>query len=403
MAIHLPFPKRKKNIYLSSSSKSAVFHQTPKKNNRWKQVLSGVIWLCKKFILFLRSGTSFLGRRVRYGVLKFENFKTWFATKLYQKRGRLARPFSHIGMGGLTIIGLAIAPVIANGYSNIFGGQFDADTYNRGVVLASYDTVETSTIISDKPRDKVVNYHVKAGDTVSQIAKKFGVSSDTIRWQNNLSSLDDIKPGQILEILPVTGILHKVKKGETVYSIAKKYESNPQAIVDFPFNSFTNDETFALAIGQDLIVPDGVMPQQKLWSPRTYIAKKTPDAGAVTASGRFVWPTGGVITQRFSWYHKGLDIANRSAPGIVAADAGTVIVAGWPDHSGYGNRVMIDHHNGYVTLYAHMQKIYVQVGQNVNRGDLLGQMGSTGRSTGTHLHFEIRYHRVHQNPLNYLK
>ena len=283
-------------------------------------------------------------------------------------------------------------------------GFGESDSRATGMtVLAASDAVETATIISDKPRDRIVTYEVQLGDTVSGMADKFGVSTDTIRWQNNLKSIDAIKPGQIVEILPVTGVMHKVKKGETVYSIADKYESNPQAIVDFPFNTFTNDETFALAIGQELMVPDGVMPEVQLWSPRSYVAQRTPDAGVVTASGQFVWPAGGTLTQRYVWYHKGIDIANRSAPGIVAADSGTVVMAGWPDRSGYGNRVMIDHGNGFVTLYAHLAKTYVVSGQRVNRGDLIGQMGTTGRSTGIHLHFEIRQNDAAVNPLLYLR
>ncbi|HAN22376.1 TPA: hypothetical protein DCP77_01140 [Candidatus Collierbacteria bacterium] len=98
-----------------------------------------------------------------------------------------------------------------------------------------------------------------------------------------------------------------------------------------------------------------------------------------------------------------MDIANRSGGNILAADSGTVIVAGWPDNSGYGNRVMIDHGNGYKTLYAHMSKIAVTVGQTVKRGNVIGQMGSTGRSTGTHLHFEIRSDAGNRDPIGVLK
>jgi len=208
-----------------------------------------------------------------------------------------------------------------------------------------------------------------------------------------------------LDIPPVTGVVHTVKSGETIYSIAKKYRSDAQSIVDYPFNSFTNDETFALAIGQKLVVPDGVMPQAKPWSPTSSLARVlTPDAGAVSATGSWIWPAAGRITQPFRPWHKAIDIANRSGGSILAADSGVVIVAGWPDNYGYGNRVMIDHGNGYRTLYAHMSRISVRVGQSVKRGDKLGDMGSTGRSTGTHLHFEIRSSsRGNLNPLKALR
>ena len=119
--------------------------------------------------------------------------------------------------------------------------------------------------------------------------------------------------------------------------------------------------------------------------------------------GSFVWPAQGSITQRYTWYHRGIDIANSGAPDILTADSGKVIIAGWPDNSGYGNRVVVDHGNGYVTLYAHLAKIYVVAGQTVARGSSLGKMGSTGRSTGTHLHFEIIKSGSKLNPLDVLK
>jgi murein DD-endopeptidase MepM/ murein hydrolase activator NlpD len=209
--------------------------------------------------------------------------------------------------------------------------------------------------------------------------------------------------GQVLEVLPLTGISHKVIKGDTVYSIAKKYDVDPQVIVNYPFNVFVNDETFELAIGQTVIVPDGVRPEEVQWSPVARVRQITPDAGTVVASGAFIWPAQGSITQNFVWYHKGLDIANRASPPVLAADAGEVVVAGWPDGYGYGNRVVIDHGNGTRTLYAHLSRVYVNVGQSVNRGDAIGQMGSTGRSTGIHLHFEVLQNGVQINPLNVLR
>lgn len=215
-----------------------------------------------------------------------------------------------------------------------------------------------------------------------------------------------VKAGQKLAILPVDGVLHKVRRGETIYTIAKKYgldEAQAQAIVNYPFNSFANDETFALSVGQDLVIPDGVMPVAEMLPETPFAAVLTPNAGTVSPTGQFVWPAQGRITQGYKFYHHAIDIANHDGGPIVAADSGRVTVAGWTDNTGYGNRVMIDHGNGFVTLYGHMSVIAVQVGQTVRRGDLLGQMGSTGRSTGTHLHFEIRVSNVGQDPMNYLK
>lgn len=239
------------------------------------------------------------------------------------------------------------------------------------------------------------------GDTVSSIAEKFSISPDTIRWENGLAK-DQIKVGQKLRILPVPGVAHKVAKGETIYSIAKKYDASEQGIVDFPFNSFANDETFELAIGQTIIVPDGVKKPEVQNNGAVRPRFITPNAGTVVASGQFVWPTNGTITQYFTWYHAGYDIANRALPPILAADSGTVITSGW-NSGGYGNYVIIDHGNGFRTLYAHLSKLYVVQGQTVARGNQIGQMGSTGRSTGPHLHFEVFKNGVRLSPAAVLK
>ncbi len=228
----------------------------------------------------------------------------------------------------------------------------------------------------------------------------------TVMWENDLTETSKIKPGQELKILPLDGIRHKVSRGETISSIGKKYSlegSEIQVMVDYPFNEFLNDETFDLATGQYLMVPDGV--KASVINTTGYVARQiqiTPDAGSVTATGNFVWPATGRITQGYRFYHKAIDIANKSGGAILAADGGTVVGAGWLDGYGYGNRIIIDHGNGYVTLYAHLSVVQVQPGQQVNRGDLIGRMGSTGRSTGTHLHFEIRQGGVLLNPLSFL-
>lgn len=347
--------------------------------------------------LFLASYGKFLFKHGYAGFSQFESGKKLVAKLLYAQRGRFSGPFVHMSMGAVIALGITLAPVLA---SNIPGNA------NEVAELESVDMgdPEITTQISDKVRDSVIEYKVQTGDTVSAVAGKFGIDKDTIIWENNLASANAIKPGQTLRILPVSGINHKVVRGDTIYSIAKKYKANAQAIVDYPFNDFIDNETFSLAVGQTLIVPDGEKPDTVITSPSRYVAmQKTPSAGAVSATGNFAWPISGVITQRFGWYHTGVDIAAGFGTPIVAADSGSVIVASWPDNSGYGLRVVIDHGNGYNTWYGHMSRVAVSAGQTVKRGDVIGYEGSTGRSTGPHLHFEVRRGSTRLNPLDFLK
>ena len=353
------------------------------------------------FWQFLKVYSNFLFWRGYRGFRVFESGKDIIARLLYRQRGRFSQPFLHAAMAGLTALGITLAPVLANSLPSSSTNELANQAPSQ--VIREITSDDTTTKESDKVRDTVQNYLVQPGYTVSKIAVDRGVDTDTIRWANNLSSVDDIKPGQSLRILPVSGVVHKVVRGETIFSIAKKYATGSQGIVDYPFNTFVDDETFSLAVGQELIVPDGKMPNIQPWSPTRYVAATTPNAGAVSATGRFIWPIGGTITQRFAWYHKGADIATAYGTPILAADAGRVVVAGWPANEGYGNRVMIDHGNGYTTLYAHMASISVSAGQTVNRGDKIGLEGSTGRSTCPHLHFEVRKNGVPVNPFDYLK
>lgn len=351
--------------------------------------------------IFLFSGelSKYIIRTLNHTFLKFESGKTIFASILYRQRGKNARRFVHTGMAALAAFGIMIAPVVAKEFPGSNVDPWNIPSVSP-VISATGSDPTIRTDISTKPRDKTIDYLVQEGDTISTIADKFGVSVDTVLWENNLTARSKIKVGQSIQVLPVTGVLHKVQKGDTIYSIAKKYDTSPQAVVDFDFNTFVNDETFELAIGQTVIVPDGVKPTEKVIVPR--ILQTTPNAGTVIASGIFVWPTNGSITQRFSWYHPGVDIANRASPDVLAADAGVVIIPGYMG-GGYGNYVIIDHGNGYRTLYGHMQRISVVSGQTVTRGDRIGKMGSTGRSTGVHLHFEVSKNGAKVNPLSFLK
>jgi murein DD-endopeptidase MepM/ murein hydrolase activator NlpD len=364
-----------------------------------KKPIQEVFPFITTIIEYLQFLKQYFRKRAGQGFHRFESAKSILVDGLVAKRGKYVRPFLHSSMSSLFLVGLMVAPLV----KGFFPEDTAFATQRMQVLGASAVEKATTTEISVKPRDSVVSYTVKSGDTLSSIAQKFNVSEDTVRWQNDLKKDNPVlKPGDTLEIPPVTGLVHKVKRGETIYSIAKKYSVNAQAIVNWPFNTFTDDEDFDLAVGQMLIVPDGTPPQEEPAPQKQYYAQKTPSAGNVSGSGQFIWPASGGITQYYRWYHPAIDIANKSAPNVVAADAGKVIYSGcfnW----GYGCHVIVDHGNGYSTLYAHLSSLYVSQGQTVSGGAALGRMGSTGRSTGTHLHFEIRKSGSPQNPMSYLQ
>ncbi|MDI7278276.1 MAG: LysM peptidoglycan-binding domain-containing M23 family metallopeptidase [Anaerolineae bacterium] len=247
------------------------------------------------------------------------------------------------------------------------------------------------------PRREVITYTVQKGDNVYLISQKFGVSLDTIIWANGRLELDPdlLSIGQQLAILPVSGVWHTVKAGETLASIARRYQVTPEDILNYEPNGL--EEPVSLTPGQKLIIPGGEKPFEP------YLVYT--EAGAVTVNarpepGRFIWPCSGAITQKFHSRHLAIDIGNVAGTPIYAADSGTVTLAGW--YGGMGNTVRISHAKGYVTYYGHMQRIMVSQGDWVQRGQQIGEMGSTGQSTGPHLHFVIVLQGGAVNPVRYL-
>ena len=339
-----------------------------------------------------------------------ENFKDFAVGGLMLKRGRFQKHVWHSAMVALALVGIATSGII--GGNSIVASTLPGIGIDDPRSIQTYDPlaqganqnflVNLKTSVSQKPRAEIIDYTVKGGDTLSGIAQKESISVDTIKWENDLSS-DTVKPGDKLKILPVSGVAVTVKSGDTLQALAKKYQADSQAILDYPFNDVPDD--FRLSAGQVLIIPDGAPPEVKALAKAVpqYIAQGSKGinspAFSAPAGGFFVWPTHFVyISQYFSWYHPGLDLPNPAEPPVNAADGGTVVYAGW-DTTGYGNRIDIDHGNGYLTRYAHLSNIFVGLGQLVSRGQNIGQMGSTGRSTGPHLHFEIHYKGIAINPL----
>lgn len=255
-----------------------------------------------------------------------------------------------------------------------------------------------------KLRKEIIYYTIKEGDTISTVAVDFDVSVNTILWENDLSAYSIIRPGDKIAILPVSGVTHKVGNGESLASIVKKYNIEEGDILTI--NNLS--DAGKLAAGQKLIIPGGSKTAYAISRPKRYSGLNVIrdlveiDGAKPLAGNKMNWPTSGHrLTQYFSWRHYGLDIANKVGTPIYAADAGIIEYAGWG--KGYGNQIVIDHGGGKKTRYAHLSKFYIKKGSRVGKGEAIGAMGSTGRSTGPHLHFEIIISGKKYNPLNYVK
>jgi len=244
----------------------------------------------------------------------------------------------------------------------------------------------------ERPRNSQISiYVVKQGDTISGIAKLFDVSVNTIRWANNLAPGAPLKVGDTLTILPVSGITYTVKKGDTIASIAKTFKADADEIVNY------NELGEVLTPGKVITIPDAEVPipvvtrPAKPQKPRTNTPHDVGPIGTLAENAYYAAPLARyTLTQGLHGFN-GVDMGNSIGTPIMASADGEVIVArqgGW--NGGYGNYVVIQHDNGSQTLYAHQSRIVVGVGENVVQGQVIGYVGNTGRSTGPHLHFEVR-------------
>ena len=279
----------------------------------------------------------------------------------------------------------------------------DSVTTQGDLALIKPDIVDTKGE-STKSLGGLKEYVVVEGDTVAKIANRFGVSVNTILWANNLSSSSFVRPGQKLQILSVSGVVQKVVRGDTLSRIAQKYGVAESKIRES--NMIDGD---SLSVGQNLIIPGGRVIETA--KPRTYVAQQTTQkpqsqAGTVVVSGtgKMSWPSSCYrISQYYKgWRHTGVDIACPWGTPLRAADSGRVTRVQY-GKTGYGYNVIIDHGNGISTLYGHMSSIDVAVGQYVQKGESIGAEGSTGRSTGPHVHFEVRIGGSTVNPLSYIR
>lgn len=287
--------------------------------------------------------------------------------------------------------------------------EFDAPTSHDNTAVVKPDIA--STVKTTRPRSETVYYTVEPGDVIGSIAEKFNINVSTILWENNLTAYSVIRPGDRLTILPTNGVSYKVERGDSIDKIAKRYGIDKDEMIRL--NKL--DESKGLAYGQKLFLPGA----RKM---STTIARNTAQPTSNSRSGLQVlkdlvtkspnakpasgeklnWPTVGYrITQYYTWKHHGLDVANKIGTPLYAVDDGVVEYSGWG--TGYGNYVFINHGNGVKTKYAHASKLFVKKGDTVKKGETIAAMGSTGWSTGPHIHFEYIVNGVKYNPLNYLK
>jgi murein DD-endopeptidase MepM/ murein hydrolase activator NlpD len=277
---------------------------------------------------------------------------------------------------------------------------FDSASLRRSPVFTFVD----KKVQQEAPRQDIAYYTVKAGDTVLAIAEKFGLQPETLMWSNSIieQNPDRLSIGDELRILPVNGVLHVVKPGETLSDLADEYGIEMQKIVSYAGNGLASSAD-TLTIGKELVVPGGT---------RAFATVAVDYGGAYSAavpdnapqgSGNFSWPSAGYVSQGYWGGHPAIDIAGWVGSPVTASDGGYVALAGGGWNGGYGNHVIIDHGNGFTTLYAHLNSIFVSPGMTVSKGQQLGTMGNTGNSTGAHLHLEVRYGGVPYNPAKYLK
>ena len=281
------------------------------------------------------------------------------------------------------------------------------------------------TIVPTRPRFQILTYEVQTGDSLFGIAEKYNLQPQTMLWGNYdtlRDNPDNLLPGQKLNILPVDGVLHTWTAGEGLNSVAKYYGVKAEDILNYPGNNLdaSGIGDFAkpnIAPGTHLIIPGGKR-QFVSWSaPR--VTRSNPAAakvlgpgncGVITSgpvgTGHFIWPTEGThfISNPYSLAlnHPAIDLPGFTGSPLHAVDGGVVVYAGWNDW-GFGNMVMIDHGNGWQSLYGHMSQVNVHCGQGVSQGEVIGLMGSTGNSTGPHVHLELRndvYGTV--NPVQFL-
>ena len=358
-------------------------------------------WFFLYFVIKLKKTLLLFGRLLYLLVKGIRDLKSFFVAKLIWSRGRLGRPVANFIVMTLAL-GIFFFGEILSGSNLVVSKELDDDYLKTSTDIIPERNTALTTLPENRQRTEYLVYKVESGDSLYSIGNKFKVTTDALKYVNNLRDSSVLQVDQEIAIPPISGLIHKVSAGDTLGSIAQKYSVPSQAIADFNYLL----EPGKLALGTELVIPDAKIPLPVATiSP---VIPSTINAGVDDGNakkGWCAWPTSSTtITQKFSWYHNGLDIGaswSSAMPPIYACAGGVVTRAGW-DPWGLGLHVRIDHGNGYETVYGHMSRLDVSYGDKVKKGEVIGIMGSTGRSTGPHVHFTIKYQGSPQDPLKYI-
>jgi len=268
-------------------------------------------------------------------------------------------------------------------------------------------TIKTN--IPDRPHYDVVDYTVETGDSLFAIAKSFNITPETLLWANYEALNDDphsLRPGQELFVPPTNGVYYQWKEGDTLDSVANELGAKPDDILSWVGNKLDLSSP-KIDPGQYVMVPGGHR-EFKQWIIPTVTRAgnvgSTSCSGGAVGGGGFIWPSNNhfLSGNDYSSYHHGIDIAGSTGDAVYAADSGVVTLAATGYNYGYGNVMMIDHGNGYATLYAHLSALNAGRCASVGQGQVIGAIGSTGNSSGPHLHFEVRLNGGFVNPWDVL-
>lgn len=397
----------------SKNASSRVYFQlrfegfSPGGRNQIQKILNSLKFFFRAVIAYIglkiTQFINLLGQLVLVPGKAYSTSKEFLVAKLIWSRGRLGRP-------------IATGFIMTTAFLVFTFGEFFSSTrfvssqeLNPDYMASTMDIIPQkntalTTVPESRKRAEAFTYTIQGGDTLSSIGNKFKISTDALKYVNGLTDNSILQVGQDLTIPPVSGLIHTVESGDTLSSIASKYSVPAQAVADFNYIL----DTSSLAVGTELVIPGAEVPEPVIVVPATpAIPGSVGSLAAPAPSSSFcVWPSSvRLLTQYFSWYHNGVDIAcprGTAMPPLFACTGGTVVRSGW-DPWGLGLHVRIDHGNGYETVYGHMSRIDVGYGESVSRGQVIGLMGNTGRSTGPHVHFMVKYNGISQNPLNYMQ